>query len=73
MLGGGVRFCWRSVAPLRLGFPGGASNAEATMLQRNNFSELLPFSDGDLLDDNREAGETCLGVEGRRIVVFFFR
>jgi hypothetical protein len=30
MLGGGVRFCRWSVAPLRLGFPGGAGDAEAT-------------------------------------------
>jgi hypothetical protein len=37
------------VAPLRLGFPGGAGDTEATTLQRNNFSQLLPFSDGDLL------------------------
>jgi hypothetical protein len=37
------------VAPLRIGFPGGAGDAEATVLQRNNFSQLLPFSDSDLL------------------------
>jgi hypothetical protein len=49
MLGGGVRFCRWSVTPLRLRFPGGVGDAEATALQRNNFSQLLPFSDGDLL------------------------
>jgi hypothetical protein len=53
MLGGGVRFCWWSVAPLRLGFPSGVGDAEATSLQRNNFSQLLPFSDGDLLRHQR--------------------
>jgi hypothetical protein len=37
------------MAPLRLGFPGGVDDAEATTLQRNNFSQLFPFSDGDLL------------------------
>jgi hypothetical protein len=49
MLGGGVRFCRWSVTPLRLCFPSGVGAAEATTLQRNNFSQLLPFSDGDLL------------------------
>jgi hypothetical protein len=37
------------VTPLRLCFPGSVGDAEATTLQRNNFSQLLPFSDGDLL------------------------
>jgi hypothetical protein len=37
------------MAPLWLGFPGGDGDAEATALQRNNFSQFLPFSDGDLL------------------------
>jgi hypothetical protein len=37
------------MAHLRLDFPGGVGDAEATMLQRNNFSQLLLFSDGDLL------------------------
>jgi hypothetical protein len=37
------------VAPLPLGFAGGAGDVEATMLQRNNFSQLLLFSDGNLL------------------------
>jgi hypothetical protein len=36
MLSGVVWFCRWSVAPLRLGFPGGADDAEATMLQKNN-------------------------------------
>jgi hypothetical protein len=49
MLGGGVRLSRWTVAPLRLGFPGGAGDAEATALQRNNFSQLLPFSDGVIL------------------------
>jgi hypothetical protein len=49
MLGGGVRFCRWSVTPLRLCFPGGVGDAEATALQRNNFSQFLPFSDDDLL------------------------
>jgi hypothetical protein len=31
------------------GFPGGFGDAEATALQMNNFSQLLPLSDGDLL------------------------
>jgi hypothetical protein len=47
---------WRwskSVAPLRLGFPDGVDDAEATTLQQNNFSQLLPFSDGDLLRRQR--------------------
>jgi hypothetical protein len=50
-----------------LGFPGGPGNAEATVLQRNNFSQLLPFSDGDLLrrqrrgwgDLSRSRGSAC--------------
>jgi hypothetical protein len=41
MLGGGVRFCQWSVTSLRLGFPGGTDDAEATTLQRNNFSQFL--------------------------------
>jgi hypothetical protein len=49
MLGGGVRFCRWSVVPLRLGFPDDAGDVEAAALQRNNFSQLLSFSDGDLL------------------------
>jgi hypothetical protein len=53
MLGGGVSFCRWSVAPLRLGFPGDAGDAEATALQRNNFSQLLPFSNGNLLRRQR--------------------
>jgi hypothetical protein len=32
-----------------LGFPAGVGDAEATSLQKNKFSQLLPFSDGDLL------------------------
>jgi hypothetical protein len=34
MIGGGVRFYWRSMAPLWLGFPGGDGDAEVTALQR---------------------------------------
>jgi len=41
------------VAPLRLAFPGDAGDAEATAVQRNNFSQSLPFSDGDLLRRQR--------------------
>jgi hypothetical protein len=41
------------VVPLRLGFPGGVGDVEATTLQRNNFSQLLPFSDGDLFRRQR--------------------
>jgi hypothetical protein len=67
MLSGGVRFCRRSVAPLRLGFPGGVGDAEAKALQRNNFSHPMAIYS----DVNGEAGETCPGVEGRRIIVFF--
>jgi hypothetical protein len=37
------------VTPLRLRFPGGVGDAEATALQRNNFSQLLPLSDGNLV------------------------
>jgi hypothetical protein len=57
--------------PLRLGFPDGVGGAEATTLQRNNFSQLLPFPMVIYSDVNREAEETCPGVEGRCIVVFF--
>ncbi|KAF8728887.1 hypothetical protein HU200_018182 [Digitaria exilis] len=49
MLGGGTRVCRKSMAPLRLLVPSGAGNTEATTLQGNNFSRLLPFSSGDLL------------------------
>ena len=41
------------MAHLRLDFPGGGGDAEAITLQRNNFSQLLPFSDGDLLRRQR--------------------
>ena len=53
IFGGGVRFCRRSVAPLRLAFPDDADDAEATAAQRNNFSQPLPFSDSDLLRRQR--------------------
>ena len=53
MFGGGARFGRRSVAPLRLGLPGDAGDAEAAAAQRNNFSLFLPFSDGDLLRRQR--------------------
>ena len=49
MFGGGVRFCRMSVAPLRLAFTSNAGDAEAMAVQRNNFSQPLLFSDGDLL------------------------
>ena len=38
---------------MRLAFPGGVDDAEATTLQGNNFSRLLPFSGGDLLRRQR--------------------
>jgi hypothetical protein len=41
------------MAPLRFGFPSGAGDAEATATQRKKFSQLLPFSDGDLLRRQR--------------------
>ena len=53
MFGGGVRFCRRSVAPLRFILPGDAGDAEAAAAQRNNFFQPLPFSDGDLLRRQR--------------------
>ena len=53
MFGGGVRFCRRSVAPLRFVLPGDAGDAEAAAAQRNNFFQPLPFSDGDLLRRQR--------------------
>jgi hypothetical protein len=46
ILGGGVRFCWSSVAPLRLGFPGGAGDAEATALQLRWRSSPTPTEAG---------------------------
>jgi hypothetical protein len=52
-------------------FPGSDGDAEATALQENNFSQLLPFSSGIFSDSNGEAGETCPGVEGQHIIVFF--
>ena len=41
------------MASLRLAFPGDAGDAEATVAQRNNFSQPLLFSDGDLLRRQR--------------------
>ena len=35
--------------PLRLAFPSDVDDADAAAAQRNNFSQPLPFSDGDLL------------------------
>ncbi|KAF8781152.1 hypothetical protein HU200_001129 [Digitaria exilis] len=49
MFDGRTRVCRRSVASLRLHVPSSAGDAKATALQGNNFSWLLPFSDGDLL------------------------
>jgi hypothetical protein len=56
------------MAPLRLGFSGGAGDAEATVLRRNNFSQPLRSPMSIYSDVNGEAGETCPGVEGRRVV-----
>jgi hypothetical protein len=38
---------------MRFGSPGGAGDAEAMALQKNKFSQLLPFSDGDQLRRQR--------------------
>ena len=60
MFDGGTRVCRRSVALLRLLVPSGVSDAEATTLQGNNLSRLLPFSDGDLLRCQwRGRGDLC--------------
>jgi hypothetical protein len=64
MLGGGVRFCLRSVVPLWLGFPDGAGDAEATTLQRNSFSQILTFSNGDLLRRQRRGWGDLSSVGG---------
>ena len=64
MFGGGVRFCRRSVTPLRLAFPGDASDAEATTAQRNNFFQPLSFSDGDLLRRQRRGWEDLFRSRG---------
>jgi hypothetical protein len=56
----GLGFAHRRCSVVKFGSAGGAwllcglvflavGDAEATTLQRNNFSQLLPFSDGDLL------------------------
>jgi hypothetical protein len=70
MLGGGVRFCQWSVAPLQLGFPGGFSDTEVTcrgiMFPSIFHSPMAIYS-----DVNGEARETCPGVKGRRIIAFF--
>jgi hypothetical protein len=50
----------RSVAPLRLAFAGDAGDAEGTVLQRNNFSQLLPMA--IYFDINGEAEEAYPGV-----------
>jgi hypothetical protein len=61
MIGGGVRFCRWSVAPLWLGFLG---DAEATVLQRNKISPNFFRSPMAIYSDvNGEARETCPGVE----------
>ncbi|KAF8676741.1 hypothetical protein HU200_046856 [Digitaria exilis] len=60
MFDSGIRVCPRSTTSLRLLVPGGAGDAEATALQGNNFSRLLPFSDGDLLRRQwRSRGDLC--------------
>jgi hypothetical protein len=71
MIGGGVWFCQWSVAPLRLGFPGGPAMRKRRccigIISPSFFrSPIAIYS-----DVNGEAGETCPGVEGRRVVVFF--
>jgi hypothetical protein len=59
------------VTLLRLGFLGGVGDAEAMTLRRNNFSQFFRSPMAIYSDVNGEAEETCPGVEGRRIVVFF--
>jgi hypothetical protein len=71
MLGGGVRFCRRSVASLWLGFPGGVGDAETTTLQGNNLPSFFRSPMAIYSDVNGEVVETCSGVEGWHIVVFF--
>jgi hypothetical protein len=51
------------VAPLRLGFPSGAGDAEATTLQKNNFSHFFCPPMAIYSDVNGESGETCPRVE----------
>jgi hypothetical protein len=48
---------------LRLGFPSGAGDAEATTLQKNNFSHFFCPPMAIYSDVNGESGETCPGVE----------
>jgi hypothetical protein len=62
MLRGGVRFCRWSVTPLSLGFPGSVGDAGAMTLQGNNFSQLLPFSDGDLCRMDLPEPTTSVGT-----------
>ena len=52
------------MAPLWLAFPGDAGDAEATAAQRNNFSQSLPFSDGDLLRRQRRGWEDLSRSQG---------
>jgi hypothetical protein len=71
MLGGGVRFCQWSVAPLRFVFL-----ATWAMPKRRRYIGIISpsFFRSPMAiysDVNGEAGETCPGVEGRRIGVFF--
>jgi hypothetical protein len=71
MLGGGVRFCRWSVAPLRFVFlatPAMQKRRRCIGIISPSFfhSPMAIYS-----DVNGEAGETYPGVEGRRISVFF--
>jgi hypothetical protein len=59
----------RSVAPPRLAFAGDAGDAEATVLQRNNFFHLLSMV--IYFDINEEAGRPIQESKGRHIVLFF--
>jgi hypothetical protein len=64
LLGADVWWCRWSVTSLWLRFAGGAGDTEATGLQRNNFSQLLPFSDGDLLQRQQRGWGDLSGSRG---------
>ncbi|KAF8725472.1 hypothetical protein HU200_019997 [Digitaria exilis] len=63
MFGGETRVCRRSMAPLRLLLPSGRCRG---IISPGFFrSPVAIYSDA-----NGEAGETCVGVQGRRIIFF---
>jgi hypothetical protein len=71
LLDGGVRFCQRNVALCGLVF----LVAPVMQKRRRCRGIISPSFFHSLMaiysDVNGEVGETCLGVEGRRIVIFF--